>query len=196
MNSLKQKILTEGKVLSDSVIKVDAFLNHQVDPTFMQSIGEEFSKQFTGSGITKVLTLESSGIAPAVMTGLSLGVPVVFARKHKSLTLHEQLYSAEVYSYTKQEANDIAVSKDYLDDHDRVLIIDDILANGQAALGMANIIDQAGAALEGIGVVIEKGFQEGREVLRKHDIRVESLAAIESLSDGHVTFQTKEVLSQ
>ncbi|MBY7143866.1 xanthine phosphoribosyltransferase [Virgibacillus sp. NKC19-3] len=196
MNSLKQKILEEGKVLSDSVIKVDTFLNHQVDPVFMQSIGEEFSKLFTGSGITKVLTLESSGIAPAVMTGLSLGVPVVFARKRQSLTLHEQMYSAEVYSYTKQEANNIAVSKDYIDAHDRVLIIDDILANGQAALGMVNIIDQAGAALEGIGVVIEKGFQEGREALRKRGIHVETLASIESLADGHVTFQTKEALSE
>ncbi|WP_449355618.1 xanthine phosphoribosyltransferase [Virgibacillus natechei] len=196
MNSLKQKILTEGKVLSDSVIKVDGFLNHQVDPAFMQSMGEEFSRRFRGCGITKVLTLESSGIAPAVMTGLCLGVPVIFARKRKSLTLHEQLYSAEVYSYTKQESSEISVSKDYIEANDKVLIIDDILANGQAALGMVDIVNQVGATLEGIGIVIEKGFQEGGEVLRKRGIHVETLAAIASLADGQVTFQTKEVLSQ
>src|SRR5699024_9882378 len=132
MESLKQKILTEGKVLSDSVIKVDAFLNHQVDPAFMQSIGEEFASRFVELSITKILTLESSGIAPAVMTGLSLGVPVVFARKRKSLTLNEHLYSAEVYSYTKNESNEISISKDYIDSDDVILIIDDILANGQA----------------------------------------------------------------
>ncbi|TFJ94362.1 xanthine phosphoribosyltransferase [Lentibacillus salicampi] len=189
MESLKEKILTEGKVLSDSVIKVDAFLNHQVDPVFMQSLGAEFGSRFTDYGITKIMTLESSGISPAVMTGLSLGVPVVFARKRKSLTLNEHLYSTEVYSYTKQEANDISVSKDYIDRDDVVLIIDDILANGEAALGMVDIVEQAGAVLEGIGIVIEKGFQEGGERLRERGIRVESLATIESLTNGHVNFK-------
>jgi len=192
MESLKQKILTEGKVLSDSVIKVDAFLNHQVDPAFMQSIGEEFASRFAELSITKILTLESSGIAPAVMTGLSLGVPVVFARKRKSLTLNEHLYSAEVYSYTKNESNEISISKDYIDSDDVILIIDDILANGQAALGMIDLVEQTGAALKGIGVVIEKGFQDGRGKLYRRGVHVESLATIASLSDGHVTFQNKE----
>ncbi|MFD1361091.1 xanthine phosphoribosyltransferase [Lentibacillus salinarum] len=194
MESLKQNILTEGKVLSDSVIKVDAFLNHQVDPVFMQRIGKEFASRFAGSGITKILTLESSGITPAVMTGLALQAPVIFARKRKSLTLNEHLYSTEVYSYTKKEANDISISKDYVDSDDVVLIIDDILANGQAALGMIDLVEQAGATLEGIGVVIEKGFQEGGKMLRERGIRVESLATIASLADGHVTFQSKEAI--
>ncbi|HLS08380.1 xanthine phosphoribosyltransferase [Lentibacillus sp.] len=194
MESLKQKILTEGKVLSESVIKVDTFLNHQVDPVFMQSVGEAFASRYAESGITKILTLESSGIAPAVMAGLSLQVPVIFARKRKSLTLNEHLYTAEVYSYTKKESNDISVSKDYINHNDLVLIIDDILANGQAALGMVEIVEQAGATLEGIGVVIEKGFQEGGKTLRERGIHVESLATIASLSDGHVTLQNKEAI--
>ncbi|WP_010530238.1 xanthine phosphoribosyltransferase [Lentibacillus jeotgali] len=192
MESLKQKILTEGKVLSDSVIKVDAFLNHQVDPGFMQLVGDEFASKFALTGVNKIITLESSGITPAVMTGLGLGVPVVFARKRKSLTLNHHLYSAEVYSYTKKESNEISVSKDYIDSDDVVLIIDDILANGQAALGMIDLVEQTGAALEGIGIVIEKGFQEGGELLRRRGIRVESLATIASLKNGQVTFQNGE----
>ncbi|QKY68778.1 xanthine phosphoribosyltransferase [Lentibacillus sp. CBA3610] len=194
MEALKQKILTDGKVLSDSVIKVDAFLNHQVDPLFMQTIGEEFAFRFANSGITKILTLESSGIAPAVMAGLSLQVPVIFARKRKSLTLNEYLYSAEVYSYTKNESNEISVSKDYIDSHDVVLVIDDFLANGQAVLGLIDLAEQAGAALKGVGIVIEKGFQKGGELLRDRGIHVESLATIASLADGHVTFQTEEAV--
>ncbi|GGJ99848.1 xanthine phosphoribosyltransferase [Lentibacillus kapialis] len=189
MESLQQKILTEGKVLSDSVIKVDAFLNHQVDPVFMQSVGEAFATRFAGAGITKILTLESSGITPAVMAGLSLNVPVIFARKRKSLTLHDNLYSADVYSYTKNESSQISISQDYIHHDDVVLVIDDILANGQAALGMIELIEQAGAALEGIGIVIEKGFQEGGNILRKRGIRVDSLATIASLENSQVTFQ-------
>lgn len=194
MESLKQKILTEGKVLSDSVVKVDSFLNHQVDPAFMQSIGEAFALRFAGSNITKILTLESSGIAPAVMTGLSLGVPVIFARKRKSLTLNEGLYSADVYSYTKEETNKISISQDYINSDDTVLIIDDILANGQAALGLADLVEQTGAALEGIGIVVGKGFQEGVAMLEKRGIRVESLATIASLDNGRITFQDEEAI--
>ncbi|HLR09045.1 MAG TPA: xanthine phosphoribosyltransferase [Bacillota bacterium] len=189
MDILKQKILTEGKVLSNTVIKVDSFLNHQIDPVFMQKIGREFASRFTNSHITKILTLESSGIAPAVMTGLELGVPVIFSRKRKSLTLNEGLYSVNVYSYTKQETNEISLAKDYIAHDDSVLIIDDILANGQAALGMVELVQQAGAQLEGVGIVIEKGFQKGGDLLRKRGIRVESLAIISSLDDHQVTFQ-------
>ncbi|MFD2759682.1 xanthine phosphoribosyltransferase [Lentibacillus juripiscarius] len=192
MNLLKQKIVTEGKVLSDSVLKVDGFLNHQVDPVLMQELGEEFASRFAGEGVTKIVTLESSGIAPSVMAGLSMGVPVLFARKRKSLTLTDHLYTAGVYSYTKNETNDISVSADYLSSDDVILVIDDFLANGQAADGLISIVEQAGASLAGIGIVIEKGFQNGGDVLRGRGIRVESLAVIDSLADGNVTFHTKE----
>jgi xanthine phosphoribosyltransferase len=189
MEPLKQKIISEGKVLSDSVLKVDAFLNHQIDPLLMQGVGEEFASRFKDKGITKILTLESSGIAPSVMTALRLGIPAVFARKRKSLTLIDDLYSAEVYSYTKQETNTISISKDYITNDDVVLIIDDFLANGQAALGLIHMVEQSGAALAGVGIVIEKGFQNGRKLIEEHGILVESLAIVTSLENGQVTFK-------
>lgn len=197
MKLLKEKILTEGIVLSDSVLKVDSFLNHQIDPFLMQEIGKEFAKRFKDEGITKILTIESSGIAPSVMAGLFLEVPVIFARKKKSLTLINELYTASVYSFTKQESNEISVSKKFLNKSDRVLVIDDFLANGQAALGLVDIVKQAKAHTSGIGIVIEKGFQEGGDLLRKKGYRVESLARISGLTDGKVTFisnQTEDVL--
>ncbi|RKQ33872.1 xanthine phosphoribosyltransferase [Oceanobacillus halophilus] len=189
MEELKQKISQEGKVLSESVLKVDSFLNHQIDPVLMQKIGEEFATRFTKAGITKVLTLESSGIAPAVMTALQLGVTTVIARKRKSLTLIDDLYSAEVHSFTKQETSEISISKDYITSKDNVLIIDDFLANGQAALGLMDIVKQSGAKVAGIGIVIEKGFQPGGNQLRERGIQVESLAIIESLNGGKVKFK-------
>lgn len=188
MKRLKDKILSDGKVLSGSVLKVDSFLNHQIDPPLMQAIGEEFALRFKEGGITKILTLESSGIAPAMMTGLVLGVPAVFARKRKSLTLVDHLYTASVHSYTKNETNEISVSKDFLQKNDVVLVMDDFLANGQAALGLLDIVEQAGARLAGIGIVIEKGFQPGGSLLRERGIRVETLANISSLENGQVTF--------
>lgn len=195
MERLKQKILNEGKVLSDTVLKVDTFLNHQIDPVLMQHIGEAFAERFADMGITKIVTLESSGIAPSVMTGIRLGVPAVFARKRKSLTLVDHLYSAEVHSYTKKETNEISISKDFISGDDVVLVIDDFLANGQAALGLIDIVEQAGAALAGIGIVIEKGFQEGGRQLRDHGVHVESLAVIETLAGGEVTFREEDILS-
>jgi len=192
MELLKRKILSEGKVLSDSVLKVDTFLNHQIDPELMQHIGEEFAARYTDAGITKILTLESSGIAPSMMTGLRLGVPAVFARKRKSLTLIDHLYSAEVHSYTKKETNEISISKDFITSEDVVLVIDDFLANGQAALGLINLVEQAGASLAGVGIVIEKGFQDGGDLIRQRDIRVDSLAIIQSLVDGKITFQEED----
>ncbi|WP_029271354.1 xanthine phosphoribosyltransferase [Virgibacillus alimentarius] len=189
MKLLKQKILNEGKVLSDTVLKVDSFLNHQVDPQLMLNVGETFTNLFSSEGITKILTLESSGIAPSTMAGLKLRVPVIFARKRKSLTLVDDLYSANIYSFTKKETNEISVSKDYISSNDTVLIIDDFLANGQAALGLLDIVEQAGASLAGFGIVIEKGFQNGGNLLRERGIRVESLANIASLSNGKVTFK-------
>ncbi|KZZ86360.1 xanthine phosphoribosyltransferase [Bacillus sp. SJS] len=188
MQLLKQKIKDEGTVLNEQVLKVDSFLNHQIDPVLMQEIGKEFADRFKKEGITKILTLESSGIAPSVMTGLFLGVPVVFARKRKSLTLTENLLTASVYSFTKQEENPIAVSGNHLKAGDTVLIIDDFLANGQAAKGLMEITAQSGAKLAGIGIVIEKAFQDGGAELRNLGVKVESLARISSLANREVTF--------
>nr|WP_272910288.1 xanthine phosphoribosyltransferase [Acinetobacter nectaris] len=188
VQALEQKILTEGIVLSDNVLKVDAFLNHQIDPVLMQKIGKEFAARFKDQGITKIITIEASGIAPAVMAGLELGVPVIFARKYQSLTLKDDLYRAKVYSFTKQTESTIAISNKHIHSTDNVLIIDDFLANGQAALGLADLIHQANANIVGIGIVIEKSFQTGREFLIEKGYRVESLARIQSLNDGKVTF--------
>lgn len=189
MDLLKEKIMTEGKVLSDTVLKVDAFLNHQVDPVLMQEIGKEFANRFREKEITKILTLESSGIAPATMAGLELGVPVIFARKRQSLTLTDHLYTAEVYSFTKQVTSKVSVSGDFIKKGDNLLVIDDFLANGQAALGLLDIAEQAGAHVAGIGIVIEKGFQTGGQALRDKGICVESLAIIDSLANNRVVFK-------
>ncbi|TCJ05436.1 xanthine phosphoribosyltransferase [Cytobacillus praedii] len=188
MDLLIQTIKEEGMVLSDTVLKVDSFLNHQINPQLMFEIGKEFANRFKEDGITKIVTIESSGIAPSVMAGLQLGIPVIFARKKKSLTLVNDLLTAKVYSFTKQESNDISVSKKYLSENDRVLIIDDFLANGQAAIGLAEIVKQANAEIAGIGIVIEKGFQDGGKLLREQGYRVESLATIHSLNEGKVIF--------
>ena len=192
MKVLQEKILNEGKVLSGDVLKVDAFLNHQIDPVLMQEIGEEFAKRFKEENITKIVTIESSGIAPAVMAALELGVKVIFARKRKSLTLQDNMYVANVYSFTKQETNEISLSRNHIDENDRVLIIDDFLANGQAALGLMSLVEQAGASIAGIGIVIEKAFQDGGKKLREQGVRVESLAEIASLDNGTVTFVQQE----
>ncbi|PEE31419.1 xanthine phosphoribosyltransferase [Bacillus toyonensis] len=192
MKVLQEKILNEGKVLSGDVLKVDAFLNHQIDPVLMQEVGKEFAKRFKEENITKIVTIESSGIAPAVMAALELGVKVIFARKRKSLTLQDNMYVANVYSFTKQETNEISLSRTHIDENDRVLIIDDFLANGQAALGLMSLVEQAGASIAGIGIVIEKAFQDGGKKLREQGVRVESLAEIASLDNSTVTFVQQE----
>lgn len=192
MKRLQEKIRKDGTVLSGDVLKVDTFLNHQIDPPLMKAIGEEFAERFKDAGITKILTIESSGIAPAMMTGLVLGVPAVFARKRKSLTLIEHLYTASVHSFTKNETNDISVSKDFIGATDTVLILDDFLANGQAVLGLLDIVEKAGAKLAGVGIVIEKGFQPGGKMIREKGIKLESLAEIASLENGQVTFVGEE----
>lgn len=188
MELLQNKILTEGKVLSDHVLKVDSFLNHQVDPKLMEEIGKEFAARFSHTPVTKILTLESSGIAPAVMTGLYMNVPVIFARKRKSLTLTDNLLNARVYSYTKNEYNEVSVSGSFLQKNDHVLVLDDFLANGQAALGLIDLAHQAGATVAGIGIVIEKSFQEGGDQLREMGFKVESLARIKTLKNKQVEF--------
>ena len=188
MELLKDKIQQEGKVLSEQVLKVDSFLNHQIDPSLMKEIGDEFANRYTDDIITKVLTIESSGIAPATFLGLTIGAPVVFARKRKSLTLSDNLYTSKVYSFTKNESNDISVSKDFISADDSVLIIDDFLANGEAVKGLLDIANQAGANVVGVGIVIEKGFQQGGKLLREQGLRIESLARIKSLANGKVEF--------
>lgn len=188
MESLQKKILQEGIVVSDAVVKLDSFLNHQVDPLLMAEIGAEFARRFADAGVTRVLTVESSGIAPALMTAWQLRVPLVFARKKKPMTIQGEVYRAPVYSFTKQEMNEVMVEKKCLFAHDRVLIMDDILANGEATLGLANIVRQAGAAIVGIGIVIEKSFQPGRAKLEAAGYVVESLVRIASLQDGRIRF--------
>lgn len=188
MLELEEKIREYGTVLPGNVLKVDAFLNHQVDPELMLHVGQEFAKRFANEGITKVWTVESSGIAPAVMTGLALKVPVIFARKHKSLTLNQNMYVADVYSYTKKTTNRISISKKYVSSSDKVLLIDDFLANGQAVEGMLEIADQADVEVAGAGIVIEKIFQPGAKQLKDRGIRLESLARIKSLQNNTIEF--------
>ncbi|MFC5467275.1 xanthine phosphoribosyltransferase [Cohnella suwonensis] len=188
MELLKRKIVEEGIVLSDQVLKVDSFLNHRIDPPLMLEIGRTFASLFRESAIDKIVTIESSGIAPAVMAGLELGVPVVFARKRKSLTLQTDLFTEKVYSFTKKEESEVSVATKFLSAGDRVLLIDDFLANGEAALAMARIVERAGGQVAGIGIVIEKSFQNGANKLTEKGYRVESLARIASLADGNVSF--------
>lgn len=195
MQLLKDKIKAEGLALSDQILKVDSFLNHQMDPVLMKEIGKEFAERFNEEGITKVLTIESSGIGPGLMAALELNVPMIFARKKKSLTLSEGLLMATVYSYTKKETNTITVSTNYIESGDRVLIIDDFLANGQAALGLMEICEKAGASVQGIGIVIEKAFQDGGAQLRKQGVRVESLARIQALQQGSITFVEESLVT-
>lgn len=188
MRELEERIKNDGQVLGEDVLKVDNFLNHQIDPQLMYNMGEEFHRLFKDKKITKILTVESSGIAPAVMAGLIFQVPVVFARKHKSLTLKNDLYTATVYSFTKKVSNEISISKKFLNSDDHVLIIDDFLANGQAVQGLMEIIDAAGATLEGVGIVIEKTFQKGRQLLDENGVEVQSLARIKAFENGQVVF--------
>ncbi|WCN38453.1 xanthine phosphoribosyltransferase [Aneurinibacillus uraniidurans] len=188
MEMLKEKIRQEGLVPSDNILKVDSFLNHQIDPELMMAIGEEFARLFADAGITKILTIESSGIAAALTAGLKLGVPFVFARKKKSVLMNEEVYMTDVHSFTKNETNQVTVLKKFLPAGETILIIDDFLANGEAALGLAHLVEQAGSTVAGIGIVIEKAFQNGATRLKEKGFRVESLARIASLTAGKVTF--------
>lgn len=188
MKLLKDRILKDGNALSENVLKVDSFLNHQIDAKLMKAVGEEFIKRFNDTEITKVLTLESSGIAPSVMVGLQLDIPVVFGRKRQSLTLKDDLYTSQVFSFTKQETNTIAVARKFLSKEDKVLIIDDFLANGEAANALIDVVNQSGAEIVGVGIVIEKAFQSGGKILRDKGYRVESLARIESMYNGNIKF--------
>ena len=188
MKLLEERIKEDGLVLPGNVLKVNSFLNHQIDPELMNTVGQEFAHLFRDNNITRILTVESSGIAPAIMTGLALHVPVLFARKTKSSTMNNSLYTADVYSYTKKVTNKISVDQKFLLPTDNVLIIGDFLANGQAVYGLLEICRQAQAHVEGAGIVIEKAFQTGGAMLREQGVRVESLARIASFEDDTVHF--------
>lgn len=188
MKKLEKRIIEDGHVLGEGVLKVDSFVTHQVDPELMEAIGNRFAEVFERAGITKVVTIEASGIAPALFAAKQLQVPMIFARKAKSLTMNEELLTTSVYSFTKQATSQISISRKFLTKDDNVLIIDDFLANGQAAKGLIELCQQAGAKVEGIGIVIEKSFQEGRKLLEEMDMNIVSLARIGSLETGEVVF--------
>ncbi len=194
MNFLEQRILRDGVVKPGNILKVDAFLNHQMDIALMEEIGREFKRRFGDVPITKVLTIEASGIAIAYAVAKEYGVPVVFAKKAKSINIAGDVYMAEVESFTHKNKNQVIVSKQFLGAQDRVLIVDDFLANGCALQGLIAITEEAGAAVEGLGIVIEKGFQIGGRVIRNLGYRLESLAIVDAMDpqDGTVTFRCQE----
>ncbi len=190
MQLLKNAIIEKGQVIGNDILKVDSFLNHQIDVKLLNEMGKEFKLRFAGEAITKILTVEASGIAVACIVAQYFDVPVLFAKKTESKNLEQDTYESEVYSFTKAKQYKIRVSKRYLNNRDTVLIIDDFLANGKAVLGLKDILDQAGARLAGVGIVIEKGFQPGGKLLREQGIRVDSLAIVQSMEPGRIVFQS------
>lgn len=188
MEVLKQKIREQGVVISDQVLKLDALINHQIDPALTMEMGRAFAERFSEDGVTRIVTVESSGIPVAFATAAEMGVPLVFARRKKTLLADPDAYCERVPSFTKGIVTDIMISREFIGPEDRVLFIDDIIANGDAAKGVIKIIERSGAELVGFGVVVEKCFQSGAAALREQGIRVESLAKIKSLTDGMVHF--------
>ncbi|WP_430886272.1 xanthine phosphoribosyltransferase [Fusibacter sp. JL216-2] len=189
MEALKNAILEKGQVVGEDILKVDTFLNHQLDASLLNEIGKEFKRRFEGQDITKILTIEASGIAIAIIAAQYFNVPVVFAKKVASKNLDDSTYETDVFSFTKAKNYKVRVSKKFISATDKVLVLDDFLARGRAALGLRDIVHQAGAELAGVGIVIEKGFQEGGQVLRGQGIRVDSLAVIDSFKDGAPVFR-------
>jgi len=192
VRALEEKILKEGEVCPGEILKVGSFLNQQIDTKLMDEMGKEIARLFAGDNVTKILTIESSGIAVAFAAALEMGVPMLFAKKHKSLNLSDNLLRAQVFSYTHKETYDIVVSGEFLNSSDTVLIVDDFLANGKALEGLIELTKQAGAKLAGCAVAIEKGFQGGGDRLRAEGIRVESLALIDSMTEDSLTFRRQE----
>ena len=189
MEILKQRIIEQSSVVSKDVLRLDSIINHQVDPELTMEMGKQFAKRFAEHHITKVVTVESSGIPAAFATAYVLGVQLVFARRKKTLIADPDVYIERVPSFTKGMVTDIMVSKQFLAKEDRILFIDDIIANGDAARGMIKIIERSGASLVGLGVVVEKSFQSGAKSLREQGIKVESLIKISSLNNGEITFE-------
>ncbi len=187
---MEDRIIRDGKVFPGNILKVDSFLNHQIDVSLLEDIGKEFRRLFENDGVNKILTVESSGIGIACLTAQQFGVPVVFAKKSQTKNIAADVFTAKVHSYTHGRYYDIIVSKEFLKPEDRVLIIDDFLANGQALLGLLKIVKTAGAVPVGAGIVIEKGFQEGGKLIRETGLRVESLVIIDSMDEkGNVVFR-------
>lgn len=189
MRELKEKILKYGIALNENVLKVDSFINHQVDPALMDKCGRDFAHKYKDRNITKVVTIESSGIAPATFAALHLNVPLVIMKKSTSKVLSDELVQATIRSYTKGTEFELTMSKKFVNENDRVLVIDDFLANGQAALGAINLVEKMGAKIEGIGILIEKSFQPGREDLIDKGYEVYSLVRIKSMSEGSIEFE-------
>ena len=191
MNFLEEKILKDGIVKPGNVLKVDSFINHQMDIALFNEMGEEWKKRFEGKNINKILTIEASGIGIACIVAQHFGVPVVFAKKSKSINLEGEVYTAEVESFTHKNKNQVIVAKKFLSEEDHVLIIDDFLANGCALQGLISIVQSAGATVEGIGIAVEKGFQVGGQIIRNLGFQLESLAIVESMNaeTGEVIFR-------
>ncbi len=189
MQLLKTRIRQDGKVREGNVLKVDSFLNHQMDISLFAEIGREFHRRFEYDGITKILTIEASGIGVACIAAQFFDVPVVFAKKSKTKNIAGDVYTSQVESYTHGRSYDIIVSKEFLKPCDRVLVIDDFLANGSALLGLASLVKDSGATFVGAGIVIEKGFQPGGQMLRDQGLRIESLAIVDSMSEQGIVFR-------
>ena len=193
METLKRKIIDEGRLLDGHILKVDNFLNHQIDVRLMNDIGQAFAERFAGTRIDKILTIEASGIAVAAIASQYFGfVPVVFGKKTQSLNLDAEAFESEVYSYTKQTSYKVRVSKRYLRPGEQVLIIDDFLANGNAAKGIIDLCQQAGVKIEGMGFIIEKAFQHGRQKLEDLGMRIESLAIVDSLDNCQIKLREED----
>ena len=193
MQLLKDRILTDGVVKEGNILKVDSFLNHQMDIDLINEVGKEFKKRFDHCPITKILTIEASGIGIACVVAQHFGVPVVFAKKSKSINIEGEMYIAEVESFTHKCKNQVIVSKKFLNEDDHVLVIDDFLANGQAAKGLIQIIEEAGAHVEAVGIVIEKSFQDGRALLEEAGYPVVSLARLDRFENGQVVFKEADI---
>ena len=191
MKILEDMILERGIAVNEDILKVDSFVNHQVDPELMKNIGNEFAEHFKGQGITKVATIESSGIAPALMTAMCMGLPMIILKKQPSKILNDNLFQTEVTSFTKGTSYELTLSSKFVSEKDHVLIIDDFLANGCALQGLIQIVKAAGGTVEGIGIAIEKGFQSGGTVIRNLGYHLESLAIVEGMdaSTGEITFR-------
>lgn len=188
MDILKERILKEGRAINEDILKVDGFINHQVDPVLMNEIGKEFASHYANCGITKVATIESSGIAPALATASELGVPLIIMKKQPSKILNDSLYQTEVTSFTKGTSYELTVSTKFISENDHILIIDDFLANGEAATGAIRLIRKAHATVAGVGILIEKAFQPGHDKLTEQGFNVYSLARIKHLEAGKIEF--------
>ncbi len=192
MKMLEEKILNCGTVLPGNILKVDSFLNHQIDVSLLSELGKEFYRLFSSFNITKILTVEASGIPIACFAAQHFDVPVVFAKKGQHKNIGNDVYTAEVFSYTKGTSYTIFVSKKYISEDDNILIIDDFLANGQAVLGLKKIIEDAGACLQGVGIAIEKGFQDGGKQIRQQGVNLKSLAIVDSMTDDSISFRSDD----